>query len=181
MTTEPLQAPRNGWSEEAYQRFWARMSEIFGRPWTDVHGSEPTPTWRESLSEMTLQKAAAVLEHYRLSGDRFPPNLSEVMAQSRALRIRDQVQYVSLPYPAVDAAKVSEAIGKMRMGSGNAKRHSILNPGESYLDYQRAFLASGMKQADFDKKRIADNARENEEEARQEREAIQLESEVNHG
>lgn len=171
---EPLQAPRNGWTEEAYRRFWERMSEIFGRPWSDIHGNEPTPTWRESLAEMSLKKAAAVLEHYRLSGDKFPPNLSEVMAQARAIRIGEQVPFVALPYPAVSAEKVSAAIGDMRVAIKGRK--SILKPGESFLDYQRALFESGMKSADFERHRIAENSRRNDDEARAEREAIQTEA-----
>lgn len=74
------------------------MGEIFGKPWFDKNGPEPSQLWRESLKRMPSEKAGAVLEHYRKAGLAFPPNLSEVVELAGLLRKWEQPQQ-ALPKP----------------------------------------------------------------------------------
>jgi hypothetical protein len=94
----PSTAPQNGWTDEACRKWWFRMGEIFGKPWFEKNGPEPSQLWQQSLKRMPMEKAAAVLEHYRKAGQTFPPNMSEVVELSGLLRRWEEPQK-ALPKP----------------------------------------------------------------------------------
>jgi len=160
------------------KRFWYRMGEIFGAAWYREHGSEATDLWRKSLSEISFERAALVVEHYRVSGADYPPTLSQIMKAARELRMPVE-PHKALPAPAPDMDKVASAISDMRQAT-KRRYSSVFLPGESFTDYQRAMQESGMSKEMFDGMRLRMNmgGREpTDPEARAEREAIQGESE----
>lgn len=131
------------WTDDAFKRWWHRMGQIFGRQWYEQHGPEANDAWKQSLREMSLPRAAAVLEHYRKSGDSFPPNLSQVVSVARTVRTETPT---ALPAPKQSEQTpriVQRAVAKMRASSQEVKR-SVLRPGES----SGAYLAAKMRAAD---------------------------------
>lgn len=85
MESDRLPATQSVWVDELYQRWWARMGEIFGRDWHEKFGAKPSESWCQELQTWSLDLAAAVLVHYRRSGSKFAPNLSEVGRLAREL------------------------------------------------------------------------------------------------
>jgi hypothetical protein len=79
-------------------KWWVAMGDIFGTQWYVQNGPEPTGVWKSSLSELRLERAMAVLQHFRVSGDQFPPNLSQVMSVARSLKL-NQETHRALPPP----------------------------------------------------------------------------------
>lgn len=80
------QAQPSEWTEALCQRWWQRMSEIFGRAWVEQFGDKPTASWHEEMRTWSLTLAAAVLVYYRRAGLKFPPNLSETAKLARDLK-----------------------------------------------------------------------------------------------
>lgn len=149
---EQSTAPQNQWSEVAYKRFWHTMGEIFGRPWYEQNGPEPTQVWMGSLRELSYDKAAAVLQHFRTSGDAFPPNLSQVIAKAREIKLRRYDEPKALPKPA-DTTVAEKCLSALRaMKDGH--RRNVFRPGESYNDYLTALGNSGKTKQEFDRERL---------------------------
>lgn len=149
---EQSTAPPNQWTEVAYKRFWHTMGEIFGRPWYEQNGPEPTQVWMGSLSGLSYDKAAAVLQHFRASGDAFPPNLSQVMAKAREIKLRRD-EPKALPKPA--NASVAEKCLSAMKAPKHGHRRNVFRPGESYNDYLTALGESGKTKHEFDRERLA--------------------------
>lgn len=157
------QAQPRVWTEEAFKRFWHHMGGIFGRPWYEQNGPEISPVWRSSVGELPLEKIAAVLQHFRVSGDSFPPNLSLFMKTARDIKIGQQIEK-ALPSPGPTPKVVQEAVGKMR--ARTRKTRSVFLPGENLIDYQKAMLESGMKESEFEAQRMVQNGWTAEDEAK---------------
>lgn len=105
-------AMRNGWTDEAFQRFWKRMGETFGKSWYEQNGPEPNTTWQASLLGMALDQVAFAIEHFRKSGDAFPPNLSQFIAVAKQLKIAPA--HVSLPKPKSEPTKIDKYLSQIR-------------------------------------------------------------------
>lgn len=152
--TEISPARPNAWTDESFKRFWYRMGEIFGTAWYRDNGSEPPELWRATLSEIDLKRAAAVIDHYRRSGDAFPPNLSQVMRLARELRPTEP--YKALPTPTRDMEKIATGIAALRHPEKHIYR-SIFMPRESYGDVQNAWYKSGKPRGQFEAERLIKN------------------------
>jgi hypothetical protein len=149
------------WSNEAVKKWWFRMGEIFGTRWYEMHGPEASNLWQTSITAMSMDRAGAVIEHFRTCGQAHPPTMSEVVNVGRTLRTPEK-QSPRLPRPEVDSKKVEASIEQMRR-SGSQRRNKFL-PGESTDDYQKAMRESGLSAKEFEAQRLAKNgwAHENE-------------------
>lgn len=147
-------APQRSWNDVAYKRFWHAMGEIFGLPWYNQNGPEPKSIWMSSLCELSFDRVAATLKHYRDSGDAYPPNLSVFMAKAKSLKLGKQ-EHVALPPPTpAGNAIAEEALAQMRKPS---RKCSVLLPGEGYGDYWEALVKSGKPKEQFDNDRLIAN------------------------
>lgn len=144
----------SAWSDEAYRRFWHRMGAIFGRPWYEQNGPEANDAWRAGLANIPLDRAAAALQHFTISGDAYPPNLSVFVKTAREIKLYRQEK--ALPKPAPAPQVVEQAFTKMRADAKRVRRNVFL-PGESLHDYQEALLQSGMPKDEFDAQRLIKN------------------------
>ncbi|WP_461572101.1 hypothetical protein [Sulfuricaulis sp.] len=144
------------WPDEYVKRFWYRMGEIFGAAWYREYGPEATDLWRTSLSEISFERAALVVNHFRRSGDRYPPTMSQVMKVAREVR-EPSHPYKALPAPHQDAEKVASNIAQMRKKS---RVKTVLLSGESFTDYQSALVSSGKSRCEFDAERLRMNGYE---------------------
>lgn len=154
MQTQPAEI-----TEALCAKWWVAMGDIFGKPWYTHNGPEPTGAWLSSLREMRLERAMAVLQHFRVSGDAFPPNLSVVMKVAREMKLDTARQLpAQLPPPDRQASPntVEKSIRDARRASGYIKR-SVLKRGEALGDYQKALAESGMSKAEFDAQRLIEN------------------------
>lgn len=111
-------AMRNGWTEEAFQRFWKRMGDTFGKLWYEQNGPEPNTTWQASLVGMSLDQVAYAIEHFRKSGDAFPPNLSQFVATARQFKM--PATHVALPKPKAEPTKIGNYMAEIRKKLGVA-------------------------------------------------------------
>ena len=148
-----VESTQSQWTDLAYKRFWHTMGEIFGRPWYEQNGPEPTQVWMGSLRELSYDKAAAVLQHFRASGDAFPPNLSQVMSKAREIKLRRYDETPALPKPVVNATVAEKCLSAMR-ALGKGHRRNVFRPGEGYNDYLTALQASGKTKQQFDRERL---------------------------
>lgn len=149
---------RNGWTEKAIKLFWHRMGEIFGKPWYEHNGPEANMTWQASLVGLALDQVAATLNHYRKSGDAFPPNLSQFMAAAK--QFRPQPAHVALPTPKPSEETVDRHVRDMAAALKVGGRRKVLLPGESFGDYQDAMNkahAGGQRREEFDRERLRRN------------------------
>ena len=147
--------PTTPWTEDAYKRFWARMGEIFGTPWFSQNGPEVNASWRSSLAELSFDQAVSAIEHYRKSGDVYPPNLSAFMGSAK--QFKKTVDYKALPAPEKNMGIIIDAIAKMKKQTSGGRRNVFL-PGESWTDYQTAkhkAKQGGIRAEAFDASRMA--------------------------
>lgn len=81
------------WPDDALGRFWALLSETWGRPFVEQNGSRPTQAWREMLVSLDPREA---WEAYKLAKERtprFPPTLAEFELCAREVMRAQRVQY----------------------------------------------------------------------------------------
>lgn len=145
--------PTTHWTETAYKRFWARMGEIFGTPWFSHNGPEVNASWTASLAELSFDQVFAAIEHYRKSGDAYPPNLSAFMGAAK--QFKKTIDYKTLPAPAKDMADITKKISNLRQANGG--RRNVFLPGESWPDYQAAkhkAKQAGISAEKFDMERM---------------------------
>lgn len=146
-------AALNGWTEEAYKRFWHHMGGVFGRPWYEQNGPETTEVWKREVSEISLDRMAATLHHFRLSGDHYPPNLSVFMKTARDIKLR-RLDEPQIEHKA-DSDTIAKSIEKMR--SKRSKVRCVFKPDESMEDYFEAIRVSGKSRVEFDQQRLVEN------------------------
>lgn len=149
--------PSTPWTETAYKRFWARMGEVFGTPWFSQNGPEMNASWQASLAELSFDQAVSAMEHYRKSGDAYPPNLSAFMGTAK--QFKKVADYKSLPPPVKNLADIGKAISEMKRQNSGGRRNVFL-PGESWTDYQTAkhkAKQAGIGAEAFDASRMALN------------------------
>jgi hypothetical protein len=56
-------------------KFWARMSEIYGHRWVSSYGAAPSDTWARGLAGMTREQLARGLAACLKTGYEWPPTL----------------------------------------------------------------------------------------------------------
>lgn len=56
-------------------KFWGRMSEIYGHRWVSSYGATPSDTWARGLAGMTGEQLGRGLAACLKSGDEWPPTL----------------------------------------------------------------------------------------------------------
>lgn len=146
------------WTDEAFRRWWKAMGQIFGRTWYDTHGPEPTELWKDSLSRLTLPRAGQIIEHYRTSGDTYPPNLSQVVNLTKTLAYPREPEPPRISRDAPTDSKVAEIAESIaEMKSGRKKTNAFL-PGESLDDFLKASRESGLSREAFIEKRISEKS-----------------------
>lgn len=145
------------WTTEAYKRWWHRMGQIFGRPWYDQHGPEANETWCMSLSELSFERAAAVLEHYRTADETYPPNCSQVMALARQIRLSAPAKALPPPSQSEKTPEIVQAAISQIRNPYIEKNRNVFRKGESLRDYLDARTKSGKTNAQFDAERLHAN------------------------
>ncbi len=58
-------------------KFWRRMTEIYGHKWVSSYGAEPTKPWVDMVTRMDNEKIAYGLSEIIRAGDSWPPSLVE--------------------------------------------------------------------------------------------------------
>ena len=70
-------------SNPVLDRFWLRMTEMYGGMWTNAQGDDPNETWWLGLRDLTNDQIKAGLAALRDSAKPFPPTLPEFRALSK--------------------------------------------------------------------------------------------------
>ena len=78
------------WTENAYNKFWAKMLGIYGKRWAEDHGAKINDTWREVLKRMPMGKVAATLNVCLEAGDAHPITLSQFVKRAKAIRLNQE-------------------------------------------------------------------------------------------
>src|SRR5688572_12251642 len=81
------------WTDDHYGKWWYRMGEVFGKNWFEINGPEMPQLWKESLSLKSFHRAKKIIDYYQSSGDAFPPNLSQVNAVARSLKVPEDEEH----------------------------------------------------------------------------------------
>ena len=76
---QPQQQRRNyeNVSNPILDRFWLRMTEMYGGMWTNAQGDEPNETWWLGLRDLKPEQIKRGIESLRDSAKPFPPSLPE--------------------------------------------------------------------------------------------------------
>jgi len=144
------------WTEQAVKKWWYRMGEIFGTRWYEQNGPEASNLWQQSITEWTLKRGAAVIEHYRTSGLAHPPNMSEVVHTARTLRGVDAPEPIQHKQRVEYHPDVTQFVEqRLKLKKITKQYESVMLPGEGYGDYIKAMYESGLGKAEFDKRRLA--------------------------
>ena len=64
-------------SDPVLDRFWLRMTEMYGGMWTNAQGDEPNETWWLGLRDLKPEQIKKGIESLRDSAKPFPPSLPE--------------------------------------------------------------------------------------------------------
>lgn len=64
-------------SSPVLDRFWLRMTEMYGGMWTNAQGDEPNETWYLGLKDLNTEQIKKGLMELRDSAKPFPPTLPE--------------------------------------------------------------------------------------------------------
>ena len=62
---------------EIAQRFWMRMTELYGSAWCSQAGDEPSKLWSDFLASIRPQLIGQAIALAARSGSKFPPHLPE--------------------------------------------------------------------------------------------------------
>lgn len=80
----PQTAEKSGRSSPLAQRFWIRMTELYGDRWARQYGDAPTPgIWTNLLESLPPQIIARGLEVLTTRSTPFPPSVGEFMGCCR--------------------------------------------------------------------------------------------------
>lgn len=114
-------------------QLWQRMAAMYGHKWTSSYGVEDDGTWRKGLSGLTTAQIGAglvkCLERKPIDGSDWPPTLAEFRAlclpereplYHRHIDAREDLGYLRLPRPKMDAGQINEHLAAMRHALGKS-------------------------------------------------------------
>jgi hypothetical protein len=65
-------------TEATHVRFWARMTELYGRKWVEEYGAEVPVSWRELVDKYTPRELKAGIDRLRMRSSQYVPTQPEV-------------------------------------------------------------------------------------------------------
>lgn len=144
--------------------FWAVMVQMFGGSWIKERGEHPNQMWKNLIEGQDQETLTKVIDHFKWSGNPFPPNLSEVGAIVKTFK--GSVHHGSgrpapetRPLPSSEEAdkKINDVFDSLR---GGQKRRTTFLAGESFQSHQAARVAAlktGQTAAEFESNRLLKN------------------------
>lgn len=99
---------------------WLRMTEMFGKRWTDMHGTVPPLTWVRVVDALTNEQIREGLTRIMESGVKHPPGLPEFVAHCKRVEPKPEfaAYHAALPLspPETDEHKAARlARGREQM------------------------------------------------------------------
>ena len=77
-SSEPMTASSSDRKKsEIAQRFWMRMTELYGSAWCSQAGEKPSKLWSDILASISPQVIGQAIALAARSGSKFPPHLPE--------------------------------------------------------------------------------------------------------
>jgi hypothetical protein len=144
--------------------FWAAMVQMFGRPWITERGEQPNQMWKELIEGHDQETMTKVIDHFKWSGNPFPPNLSEVGLIVKTFKgsvhhgpARPVPEARPLPSEQEADKKIKDVLDCLQSGQ---KRRTAFLPGESFKSHQDArleALKNGKTAAEFESDRLLKN------------------------
>jgi len=67
-------------------KFWKRMSQVFGSKWVSSYGTEPTKPWIDVISNLSNEKIAFGLNEMLRQDSNWPPDLRQFYSLCRSYR-----------------------------------------------------------------------------------------------
>ncbi|MCL6559035.1 MAG: hypothetical protein K6U74_09570 [Firmicutes bacterium] len=100
-------------------RFWERMTKIYGHKWVSGYGIADDGTWLAGLHDVSLEQIGQGLEKCRVSSEPWPPTLPEFRTMCIGQRAHVENagayrQYAALPKPPADKGKAQSQLAAMR-------------------------------------------------------------------
>lgn len=136
------------WAEDDLKQFWAKMLDIYGKRMIDDHGSEINPTWRESITKMSLERVAKTVAICLEAGDAHPITLSQFVKRSKSFRLDAPNEFDLLPSPNLTPERIEENLDRLsketkRFKRKPGQRRSVLLPRENYAQFQELLGQQG--------------------------------------
>lgn len=146
--------------------FWSVMIQIFGGMWIEKHGERPNQMWQELIGDLDPKTIQMVVNHFKVSGHAFPPNLSEVGAIAKQFKGSvpgpGPVPERPRPLPSTEEAdqRIKGVLDGLDSLQNGQKRRTTFLPGESFQSHQEAWriaFKSGKTLAEFESERFLKN------------------------
>lgn len=151
--------------KKCFAQFWRRMTEMFGKRWTDqygrgieVYGDDIhilNNAWFAEISRLDVEALTTAVDALMRSGDEFPPSLPTFLVLARRKTKPEHAEYHALPKPVVSAEalqKYRERLGDQAKSLGSGGRRCAKYKHESFEDWQKAkaqHIAAGGSEVDF--------------------------------
>ena len=142
-------------------RFWERMTELYGTSWANKFGDEPTQSWIDVLNQYEPGVIARAIKGVIKEYQDFPPSLPAFLNLLKSQQPTTQEYLDALPAPSEPMTeqqkKVVHKVLEAAKPKGKKITRSVLLPGEGYSDFQDAMAESGLPEQEFRHKRLLEN------------------------
>ena len=109
-------------SNNFIDKFWVRMTQIFGHKWTSSFGATPSKPWADSINRLQANEIKHGLDVMMKDNDEWPPTLKAFLKMCKSYRYR-QTTIKRIPFKAIQHQREST---KGSRQSAMDKIHSLL-------------------------------------------------------
>jgi hypothetical protein len=95
-------------------RFWLRMTHMYGHKWVSSYGEEDDGTWRKGLSLLTPEQIGHGITECLKREEAWPPTLPEFLKIAKPNTPAYHKSLPTLPAPEIDRDAAAKEIEKMR-------------------------------------------------------------------
>ena len=93
-------------SNNFIDKFWKRMTQIFGHKWTSSFGATPSKPWADSINRLQANEIKHGLDVMMKDNDEWPPTLKTFLKMCKSYRYR-QTTIKHTPFKAIQHQRES--------------------------------------------------------------------------
>lgn len=145
-------------------RFWERMTELYGTTWANKFGDEPTQSWMEVLGMYDPEIISRAIKGIIRDYPDFPPSLPAFIKLLKSQQPTTQDYLASLPAPdephTLEQKEIAHKALEAAKPSTRKARRSVLIAGEGMGEFQDALgeaMTQGMTEKEFRHSRLLAN------------------------
>jgi len=126
--------------QQAYDRFWVAMGEIYGEQFFTEFGPEMPDQWRMAVGSLNLEQIKRGIDLCRDSGDSYIPRLPQFMGRARTApqRSPEAQKRITSGKASTEVQERLHAFVERHREDPSRGVRSVLHGGESMVDYKAA-------------------------------------------